>query len=707
MNEVTFDPESAGLQTEGNVFGQTRRLPRQGFLAHISDWARRAFLRKRAVPKALDAPYQAGSDQVRSLPLSIQPDPKYYVVTNSSPLDRICRVINSSNGGVIGVTGERGAGKSVLLNKVAERYSAMNLTVSLAAPVSAGREMDFFLMLFRHLTQRVIIDLEARVERIATDIGSVGQQVLRSMRIRRQLAAVVTCAVVFLLFITATGAYLHKVRRDYLSDYLTFVTTGRGDFRSSSTYSDLPPESRERARERAQEWEQRRQQEIAALTAELKELDSKSWPWIPQTRGASLTSIISLTSLISLIGVFAMVLALLLARKRWNLNSRNPDEVGLLSYARRLASRLDYELTRTSEVGFEAAPVSWIKAATKRGFQETARPLSLPEITLKYIDFIDQVLKVFPDKVIITIDELDKVSDISQVSLILREIKGALYVRGTYYILSMANDALRSFEGRLGDQRDIFESTFDDVFVVRHLGLATCTEILANRLHASLPLSTVPSTSPAERALQVVAIFSAGNARDLIRGFRDWILERAEESAWDAQHAWRVLFTGRLESISDRASSLVLTDDVRQGLEKILIEFIGGGKSSENMHYQLAAFRESLNTGTKPATDEQIKSNLRLLRYVTEIQILLNACIFVVEAPPATDTAQEADILMRAYQRLPSAVEADRLMASLRSVADQLRENQCGPPRPADRTAQPATSSPPAERLRKPPPAAP
>src|SRR6202012_1580902 len=110
------------------------------------------------------------------------------------------------------------------------------------------------------------------------------------------------------------------------------------------------------------------------------------------------------------------------------------------------------------------------------------RPLALPELTTSYIDFIAKVLRGFPGKIIVCIDELDKVTDLDHVRFILREIKGALYVKGTFYILSISNDALRSFEGRLGDQRDIFESTFDDVFAVRALEIDVCLDILRKRL---------------------------------------------------------------------------------------------------------------------------------------------------------------------------------------------------------------------------------
>ena len=47
--------------------------------------------------------------------LSINPGPRFFVPRPDEPLKRITSFIESSSGGVIGLTGVRGAGKSILL----------------------------------------------------------------------------------------------------------------------------------------------------------------------------------------------------------------------------------------------------------------------------------------------------------------------------------------------------------------------------------------------------------------------------------------------------------------------------------------------------------------------------------------------------------------------------------------------------------------
>lgn len=67
------------------------------------------------------------TDQEHRTPtLSIQPNPKYYVPTRGHLFERLKSMINASEGGVYGVTGVRGAGKSILLESIARHYRKAN-----------------------------------------------------------------------------------------------------------------------------------------------------------------------------------------------------------------------------------------------------------------------------------------------------------------------------------------------------------------------------------------------------------------------------------------------------------------------------------------------------------------------------------------------------------------------------------------------------
>ena len=99
----------------------------------------------------------------------------------------------------------------------------------------------------------------------------------------------------------------------------------------------------------------------------------------------------------------------------------------------------------------------------------TARALTLQGLTDRYLEYVRDVQKHYNSKLIIAIDELDKITDPAEVRDILLEIKGALFEKGCFYLLSISEDAARAFRGRLSEGRDIFESSFDDVMSISQM----------------------------------------------------------------------------------------------------------------------------------------------------------------------------------------------------------------------------------------------
>jgi KAP family P-loop domain len=542
-----------------------------------------------------------------SIPLSISPDPTYYVAGKTSQLDRIKRVIDVSDGGVIGVTGERGAGKSVLLNKLIEDYEKVILTMKLAAPVSSSKDMEFFVMLFRQLTQHVVMLLKKRAKANLDEISILGREAFQQQRQKAFTRVGLTALGIIIALWIALSFW-------DVSKYLGL----RQSLGLSSSIWGLVFESQSRLLLRF----------YPAMFVVFLAFVVLAYPTI--------------VSLISRDKLFL-----------------NLEERGLLIYSERLSERLDYEMTRSVEGSVEMSPAKWFKSSLKRSKQETARGLSLPELTASYIDFVAYTLRVFPSKLLVCIDELDKVTDLDQVRLILREIKGALYVKGTFYLLSISNDALRSFEGRLGDQRDIFESTFDDVFPVRPLDLATCLDILHSRLQDQ-PISN--SLFDTKQTFYVISIFSAGNARDLVRNFRECILSNEKGILPLADVAWTLLFSRRRDSIQDRVSVSEASWSVRSRVVSLLENrdlIFGDEEAAADGCKEL---REHIQGGVQdmpPSLPGRLAQE-RLVRFLIEIEILLNARIVISKmSEPGDIVASENDVkrIMRAYQLLPYSTE--------------------------------------------------
>ncbi|MFH8606084.1 hypothetical protein ACH4D5_01125 [Streptomyces sp. NPDC018029] len=151
-------------------------------------------------------------------------------------------------------------------------------------------------------------------------------------------------------------------------------------------------------------------------------------------------------------------------------------------------------------------------------------------------------------KVIIAIDELDRVGTEEQALAFLREVKAVFGIRGVCYLISVAEDVGAAFVRRGLPHRDVTESSLDDVLHVRPCTLAESTAILKER---------VPGLTPPYACLSHA--LSGGVPRDLIRYGRRLDEVQQETNAYEmAQLAWEMISDEVAEAL---ASTRVLLAD--------------------------------------------------------------------------------------------------------------------------------------------------
>ena len=145
----------------------------------------------------------------------------------------------------------------------------------------------------------------------------------------------------------------------------------------------------------------------------------------------------------------------------------------------------------------------------------SARALTLQGLTDRYLGYVRKVREYYNGKLIIVIDELDKITDPKEVRDVLLEIKGALFEKGCFYLISISEDSARAFRGRLSEGRDIFESTFDDVLVIDQMDHRIAAEMVRHRLKSA------PDTPKlAEDAILILTVFAGGIPREIVRNLR-------------------------------------------------------------------------------------------------------------------------------------------------------------------------------------------
>ena len=230
----------------------------------------------------------------------------------------------------------------------------------------------------------------------------------------------------------------------------------------------------------------------------------------------------------------ALLVLLFVARPAW----RNMDRLVRSAVNRRyfdaymdaqsFMEQLAYRSSQESTAGFSFKGFSFGRKKTLE-----IRDFTIPGLTARYTQFLQKILPLYNGKLIIGIDELDKIHDPEQVKALLSEIKGALFMQGTYYLLSISEDAARSFRRRLASGRDIFESTFDDVVDIPQMDVQPAVEMLILREKTGEEEKRLPVF-----CLLIAALFGGGIPREIIRARRT--LSYAMKTQEQATPTWAV-----------------------------------------------------------------------------------------------------------------------------------------------------------------------
>ncbi|MFI6324274.1 hypothetical protein ACIBG8_42575 [Nonomuraea sp. NPDC050556] len=153
------------------------------------------------------------------------------------------------------------------------------------------------------------------------------------------------------------------------------------------------------------------------------------------------------------------------------------------------------------------------------GRSKAEYPLTYPEIVEQFRSFARRVARVVHergDRVCIGVDELDRIGTAEQAERFLNEIKGIFGVPYVYFIVSVSDDALTSFERRGLPLRDTFDSAFDEIVRVGPLPYAESRRLLYRRV--------IGLTEP---YIALCHCLSGGLPRDLIRAARQ-VIEAAK-----------------------------------------------------------------------------------------------------------------------------------------------------------------------------------
>jgi hypothetical protein len=166
-----------------------------------------------------------------------------------------------------------------------------------------------------------------------------------------------------------------------------------------------------------------------------------------------------------------------------------------------------------------------IELGRRRSRQLAELPLSLPEIVQGYREFASQVAQWWSQrrggsgKLLIGIDEVDRIADPDLAERFVNEIKAIFGVRHCVCLVSISEEALANFERRVVRMRTVFDSAFDHVVRLRPLTLEESLRLLRLRL-----------TGVPDRFLVLCHCLAGGMPREVLRTARA-MFDRHRESA--------------------------------------------------------------------------------------------------------------------------------------------------------------------------------
>jgi hypothetical protein len=177
----------------------------------------------------------------------------------------------------------------------------------------------------------------------------------------------------------------------------------------------------------------------------------------------------------------------------------------------------------------------------------SARALTLQSLTDRYQTYVESLLTYYNGKLIVIIDELDKMTDPEDVKKVLLQLKGALFQRGCYYLISVSEDCAKAFRGRLIEGRDIFESTFEDIIAIQQMAPSAARAMVANRLKTD---RSAPELSDA--AIDVMTVFSGAIPREIVRHLRDVVFNTEEGESISPKTIGRDMFESETRQWMDQ-----------------------------------------------------------------------------------------------------------------------------------------------------------
>jgi len=195
--------------------------------------------------------------------------------------------------------------------------------------------------------------------------------------------------------------------------------------------------------------------------------------------------------------------------------SDDPDKLAL--EAQRALNKIRFQRSYSSGWSGALKVMPGAEVSVNEALSLVQNQETLPELVERFRKFVllltdeKNSLQSY-DRIIIAIDELDKLESDEKAEQFLNDIKSIFSIPKCIYLVSVSESAISNFERRGIAFRDAFDSTFDDIYYVDYLSVDDSIKLLNQRV-TNLPLTFG----------YICHALSAGLPRDLIRVARSML----------------------------------------------------------------------------------------------------------------------------------------------------------------------------------------
>lgn len=252
--------------------------------------------------------------------------------------------------------------------------------------------------------------------------------------------------------------------------------------------------------------------------------------WLSDPVRAAAGSLVAVGYVLMLVGLIEPLRRLLRYRRLRDPLLRADHKSRRLEYVlHEAAGLLRWEEERSSADEITAELPAKLFASTRSSsVKHTRLPIGRPELAQHFRRTVEEYVRHWENddhrvrtrrRVLICVDELDKIENSKSALNLVNELKDLMHIEGTHFLLSVSEDALRSFSLRGVDVRDAVDSTFDEVFEVRGLTASESHRVIVQRAPEFPPPLT-----------RFCHAWSLGVPRDLLRAARHCIAVGADST---------------------------------------------------------------------------------------------------------------------------------------------------------------------------------